>query len=121
MTDSTGGQSPTLLQMLREGVTAADRALADEALSRALVLFMRNKGEDDHGPYSRDDLERVCGPHSAVMLLIAEAELAIAAARVLERARCARIAEEFGNPGELLGRNVEATCKAIALQIRTPK
>jgi hypothetical protein len=84
------------LKMLSEGVVASDRVLANEALNRAMVGFMASKGKDDNGPYLREDLERVCGKDSSVMKLVIEAEFAIAAARVLERERCARIAEDFG-------------------------
>jgi hypothetical protein len=90
----TGEQRTAFLKMLKEGVTASDRVLANEALNRAMLGFMARKGEPDNGPYLREDLERVCGKDSSVMLLVNEAEFAIAAARVLERERCARIAEE---------------------------
>lgn len=82
-------------KMLKDGVNDADRALANEALNRAMTGFMKRRGREDSGPYEREDLVRACGEDSSVLLLIVEAEFAIAAARVLERERCARIAEKL--------------------------
>jgi hypothetical protein len=116
MTD-TNERRAELFKILSEGgVTEVDRALANEALNRAMVSFMTRKGEPDNGPYLREDLERVCGKGSSVMLLVNEAELAIAAARLVERERCARIAEKMHTEWDILD-----LCPKIAAQIRTGK